>query len=54
MADSFGDRMKEYEAVSDIHLTKRIPIIIRLGGVVIRRIERQIPVVELIGEEKAA
>lgn len=29
---SLGDRMKEYESVSDISLTKRTPVIIRLDG----------------------
>ena len=28
--DDFGDRMKEYEAVTDIRLTKRTPVILRL------------------------
>ncbi len=32
MADQFGNRMKKYEAVSDIRLTERIPIIVRLDG----------------------
>ncbi len=32
MSDQFGDRMKEYEAVSDIKLTRRVPIILRLDG----------------------
>lgn len=32
MADIFGDRMKKYEAVSDIKLTERIPIILRIDG----------------------
>lgn len=28
--DDFGDRMKEYESVTDIRLTKRTPVILRL------------------------
>lgn len=31
-ADSLGDRMKTYEAVSQTHLMKRTPVIIRLDG----------------------
>jgi len=30
--DSLGDRMKEYEAVSQTHLIRRMPVIIRLDG----------------------
>jgi len=32
MSDEFGDRMKEYEAVTDLKLTRKLPIIIRLDG----------------------
>lgn len=32
MNDSMGDRMKRYEAVGDIKLTNRLPVIIRLDG----------------------
>jgi len=31
-ADSLGDRMKQYEDVSRVHLTRRLPVIIRLDG----------------------
>lgn len=30
--DSLGDRMKTYESVSGIHLSRRIPVIIRVDG----------------------
>lgn len=30
--DSLGDRMKEYEAASQLHLPRRMPVIIRLDG----------------------
>lgn len=30
--DSFGDRMKGYEAASDVVLTSRLPVILRLDG----------------------
>lgn len=30
--DSLGDRMKEYENVNRTHLTKRLPVIIRIDG----------------------
>lgn len=32
MPDSLGDRMKEYENVSRIYLTKKLPVIIRIDG----------------------
>ena len=32
MKDNLGDRMKCYENVSRVYLTKRIPVIIRLDG----------------------
>ena len=32
MGDIFGDRMKEYEAVADAKLTRKLPIIVRLDG----------------------
>jgi len=32
LKDSLGDRMKAYELVSDSHLVKRVPVIIRLDG----------------------
>ena len=30
--DSLGDRMKSYEGISRIYLTKRMPVIIRIDG----------------------
>lgn len=30
--DTLGDRMKRYEAVTDIYLTRRTPVILRLDG----------------------
>lgn len=30
--DDFGDRMKKYESVSQLHLTPRMPVIMRLDG----------------------
>lgn len=30
--DNLGDRMKDYENISRIHLTKKLPVIIRLDG----------------------
>lgn len=30
--DSFGDRMKAYESIPKISLTRRVPVIIRLDG----------------------
>jgi tRNA(His) 5'-end guanylyltransferase len=30
--DSLGDRMKEYENISRIYLTRRMPAIIRIDG----------------------
>jgi len=38
--DTFGARMKEYEAVTDIRLTRRSPIIIRLDGRSFHRVTR--------------
>lgn len=32
MSDSLGDRMKEYEAVPQLHLIRRMPAILRLDG----------------------
>lgn len=32
MPDSLGDRMKEYENISRVYLTKRLPVIIRVDG----------------------
>ena len=32
MPDSLGDRMKEYENVSRIYLTKKLPVIMRIDG----------------------
>lgn len=32
VTDSFGDRMKAYEAVSDVRLMKRCPVIVRIDG----------------------
>jgi len=32
MADQFSTRMKEYEAVSDVRLTRRLPVILRIDG----------------------
>lgn len=30
--DSLGDRMKGYENISRIYLTKRLPVIVRIDG----------------------
>ena len=39
--DSLGDRMKQYEAVSQLHLMRRTPVIIRLDGKAFHTYSRQ-------------
>jgi len=39
--DSLGDRMKQYEAVSQTHLMRRTPVIIRLDGKAFHTYSRQ-------------
>lgn len=40
--DSLGDRMKEYEGVTDLRLTRRVPVIGRLDGMAFHTLTRKL------------
>jgi len=40
---NIGDRMKQYESISDLKLTSRLPIIIRLDGRAFHTVTRKMP-----------
>lgn len=52
MTDSLGDRQKEYEAVYDVAITRRLPIVIRVDGRSFHRLTRNLPKPHCIDFEK--